>query len=401
MQLVARRYDNAEAVRIDCDGPTLRAVTPVSVAATEQLPWVAPGLVDLQVNGYDGQEFSSAELTVERVAAIAARMAEFGVTRFLPTLTTQSAEVFEHALATLAEACRWQPRLARQIAGIHLEGPYLSAEDGPRGAHPAAHCRPPDWAEFQRFQRAAQGRVRLMTLAPELPGAAEFTRQATAAGVVVAIGHTAASGAQIAEVVAAGARLSTHLGNGAHGMLRRHPNYLWDQLAEDRLWASLIVDGQHLPRAVVTTFLRAKTPARCLLVSDLSGLAGLPPGRYTSSGCELEILPDGRLVIAGQQQLLAGASRPLGDCIAQVMAWGGLDLPQAVALATRQPCALMGWPVGELAAGAEADLTLFHLETLGEGESGISRWSPCATILAGEVVAGRLADLEIHPAPVG
>ena len=144
-------------------------------------------------------------------------------------------------------------------------------------------------------------------------------------------------------------------------MLRRHPNYLWDQLAEDRLFASLIVDGHHLPPEVVKTFVRAKLASRCLLVSDVSGLAGLPVGRYTTSGCELEILPDGRLVIAGQDQLLAGASLPIGVGVANVMRFAGVDLKTAIGMASRTPLELLGLPLPELKPGATADLVLFDL----------------------------------------
>src|SRR5262249_45626178 len=144
-----------------------------------------------------------------------------------------------------------------------------------------------------------------------------------------------------------------------------HPNYLWDQLADDRLMASLIVDGHHLPREVVQTFVRAKGASRCILVSDLSGLAGLPVGRYATQLCDLEILPDGRLVIAGQDQLLAGASLPIGAGIANVMAFAGVDLPAAVHMATSQPAALLGLPRLDLEPGSPADLTLFRMSVAG------------------------------------
>lgn len=362
MRLVGRRYDSHEAVAIEIVGEKFARQSPLSRADTlSDLPWIAPAFVDIQVNGYGGQEFSSLELTPERVAAIARRQYAFGVTRFFPTLTTHCRAVFLHALAAIGAACDADSEIDRLVAGVHLEGPYLSAEDGPRGAHPAEHCRPPDWDEFCRFQEASSGRVKLMTLAPELDGAAVFIARATASGVVIALGHTAATSEQIRAAVDAGARLSTHLGNGAHRMLRRHPNYIWDQLAEDRLWASLIVDGHHLPHAVVQSLVRGKTPGRCLLVSDVSGLAGLPVGRYTSSGCELEILPDGRLVIAGQDQLLAGASLPIGVGVANVVRMAGVSLCQAIDMASRLPADLLGLPFCGLSPGAAADLVLFDL----------------------------------------
>lgn len=384
MLLEGRRYDTGEAVAVLLAGSRIAAVTPLGpVLAPQTLPWIAPALVDLQVNGYDGQEFSSAALTPENVAAIVARHVPFGVAALCPTLTTNASAILEHGLEAIALACDRWPEVAYSVPGIHLEGPYLCADDGPRGAHPVEHCRPPDWEHFSRLQQAARGRIKLVTLSPEYDAAPEFIARAGAAGVLVAIGHTAASGAQIRAAVDAGATLSTHLGNGAHRMLPRHPNYLWDQLAEDRLTASLICDGQHLPAEVVQTFVRAKTPDRCVLVSDESGLAGLPPGKYPSSGCELEILDDGRLVIAGQRQLLAGASRPLGIGVANVMRFAGVSLEAAIRMAAVRPSELLGRPVCRFQPGDPSDLVLFELAATMAGEA---RFDVRKT-----VVGGRLA----------
>src|SRR5204862_5034262 len=140
------------------------------------------------------------------------------------------------------------------------------------------------------LQDAAGGRLRLVTLAPETPAALPFIERLTQAGVVVALGHSAADGACIRAAIRAGARLSTHLGNGCHAMLPRHDNCLWEQLAADDLWASLICDGHHLPVSVVRCLLRAKTPARTILTCDASSLAGLPPGCYDQWGGEFEVL---------------------------------------------------------------------------------------------------------------
>ena len=361
MQLVARRFDTGQCVELSIEKGRMLRLAPCDAAGGRGVPFVAPGFCDIQVNGYGGQEFSSSKLSADGVSEIIRRHAEFGVTSLCPTLTTAAADVMEHGVRAIGAACDRWPDVARRVAGIHLEGPFISREDGPRGAHPAEHCLRPDFPLFKRLQNASGGRVRLVTLSVEFDEAPQFISQATAAGVVVAIGHTGANSQQIRAAVDAGARLSTHLGNGAHRTLRRHPNYLWDQMAEDRLWASLIVDGQHLPPEVVKTMVRAKTPARCVLVSDVSGLAGLPPGRYQSSGCELEILPDGRLVIAGQDQLLAGASRPIGAGVANVMRFAGVDLATAVAMATSQPRKLLGLDAPRLEVGDPADLVLFDL----------------------------------------
>jgi N-acetylglucosamine-6-phosphate deacetylase len=362
-RIAGRHYQSRRPVQIEISQDKITSVRDLAEPASgpSWLPWIAPGFVDLQINGCGGQEFSSADLTSEKVAQIARRQAAFGVTQFCPTVTTAGFDTIVHSLRTIVEACERFSDVALWVAGIHLEGPYIAREDGPRGAHPLQHCRFPCWDEFQRFQEAAQGNIRILTLAAEFPESPEFIARVAQSGVVVAIGHTGANSAQIRAAVDAGARLSTHLGNGAHRMLRRHPNYIWDQLAEDRLMASLIVDGHHLPPEVVQTIVRAKTPQRCILVSDLSGLAGLPVGRYATQLCELDILPDGRLVIAGQDQLLAGASQPIGVGVANVMRFAGVELDTAVDMASRHPLELLGRQPGRLQSGDPANLVLFDL----------------------------------------
>jgi N-acetylglucosamine-6-phosphate deacetylase len=394
-----RRYDTGEAVAIDIGDGEILSIGPLHDGANDTLPLIAPGFVDLQVNGYAGQEFSSADLMVETVAAIARRMAEFGVTRFCPTTTTAGFDVLVHAMATIAAACEQDADIDRRVLAIHLEGPYISLLDGPRGAHPIAHCRPPDWDEFSRLNDAANGRIRLITLSPEYDAAPAFIARAVKQGIVASIGHTAATSDQIRAAVDAGATMSTHLGNGAHRQLPRHPNCLWDQLADDRLTASLIVDGHHLPPEVAKSFCRAKTIERIVLVSDLSGLAGMPPGRYASELCDLEILDDGRLVIAGQRQLLAGASRPIGDGVANLMAFAGVDLKTAVDAASIRPGRLLAGAEGasELSTasgidvGATADLVLFDLPLSGLSGAAPAKLVVRQTICGGELVWDRPA----------
>jgi N-acetylglucosamine-6-phosphate deacetylase len=276
--------------------------------------------------------------------------------------------------------------VAQRVAGIHVEGPYISVEEGPRGAHPLEHCRPPDWEEFNRLQEAAGGRIRLLTMSPEYDGSPQFIEKVVGSGVVVAIGHTQADSGQIAAAIDAGARLSTHLGNGAHGLLRRHPNYIWDQLADDRISASLILDGHHLPPSVAKCFVRAKGMRRCLLISDLVALAGLPAGTYDDRSMgPVEVLEDGRLVVAGQRQYLAGASLPITLGVANAMRFADLSLREAVDMASTQPCALMGGSVVCIEPDAPAELVLFDLPADDRGPIHVR-----ATINAGELVFGQL-----------
>jgi len=389
MKWIARRYDTGQLVHAHLIGDRVDRFFPSNQPdLDETIPYVAPGFVDIQVNGYGGQEFSSIALTSESVTRIVEQHLEFGVTAICPTLTTQTWEVFHHSVKAIATACNASSTTGRAVWGIHLEGPHMSKEDGPRGAHPAEHCCPPDWNQLQRLQETAEGRIRLVTLSPEYEGSPHYIAKATRAGIVVAIGHTSAARDQILAAVDSGARLSTHLGNGAHRELKRHPNYIWDQLGEDRLMASLICDGHHLPPEVVRTFVRAKSLEQCILVSDVSGLAGLPPGKYGSSGCELEILADGRLVIAGQDQLLAGASDPIGVGILNVMKFAGLSLKEGVEMASHHPARLLGKTPGGFLPGDPADFTLFHVDRAPDGSA--RNLKIAATILAGHVVYGSI-----------
>jgi N-acetylglucosamine-6-phosphate deacetylase len=381
---VARRYDTHRPVTIGIDQGRITSLLPA--AERPGLPLVAPGFVDLQINGYGGVEFNDLQLTVERVRDVALSQDAFGVTSFLATCTTDSHEVLSHALATIAAAIDQSPEVASRIPGIHLEGPFISPDDGPRGAHPRQHVRPPDWDEFSRLQEAARSRIKLLTVSPEYDGAAEFIRKVAKSGVLVAIGHTQATSEQIRAAVDAGARMSTHLGNGAHPRIRRHPNYIWDQLADDRLTASLITDGHHLPPAVVKSMIRAKTTRRIVLVSDITSMGGMPPGKYQSGLGELEVLPSGKLVPAGQPEILAGASLPMHVCVANVMRFGEIGLPAAIAMATTRPAELIGITNHVLDVSAAANLVLFDLPTVHAADRLVIR----ATINRGSVSFGEL-----------
>ena len=242
--------------------------------------WIAPAFWDIQLNGRWGSSFSDPGVTVDQVAAIVRAQAGLGTARMCPTLITAGREEMRHGVRTIHAACEASADVARCVVGIHLEGPAVSALDGYRGAHPLDAVRDPDWDEFRELQDASGGRIVLITLAPERPGAIDFIRRATADGVTIALGHTAADGATIHAAVSAGARMSTHLGNGIASPIARHPNPIWEQAAHDGLDASLIADGHHLDPATLRVLVRAKTPDRVILVSDASPLAGLPPGRY-------------------------------------------------------------------------------------------------------------------------
>lgn len=337
----------------------------------ETLPWIAPGLVDLQLNGYGGLDMNAPDLPEETVEALIDRLWEEGVTSFYPTVITGSDASMERAVAVIARVCSRLEREgglggAHSIAGIHLEGPFISPEDGPRGAHNRAFVKAPDLKLLEAWQQAAGGRIRIVTLSPEWPEAEAFIAGCAEQGIVAAIGHTAASADQIGRAAAAGASLSTHLGNGAHPVLPRHPNYIWDQLADERLWASVIADGFHLPGAFLKVARRVKGD-RLILVSDAVSLGGMPPGNYdTPVGGHVTLTAQGRLHLAGQPALLAGSALPLTAGIAHMRSSGICSLGEAWDMASTAPSRLMKLETSAgLQPGAPADLAVF---TLDEGQ---------------------------------
>jgi len=294
-----------------------------------------PGLFDLQVNGFAGVDFNAPDLRTEHVNVALDRMRAVGVTRVLPTLVTSSFDGFAASAAVLAAMS--DPA----IAGIHMEGPYISPEDGARGAHPRPFTRTASTDDFDRRQDAARGRIVLVTLAPEVPGALALVEYLVARGVRVAIGHTAASPAQIADAVAAGATLSTHLGNGCASVLPRHPNVIWEQLAADELAATFIVDGHHLPAATVKALVRAKSIARSILVTDATAAAGCAPGRYRIGAIECDLGTDGRVSLAGTPYL-AGSSLTLDRAIANTVRFTGLPIEAVTPMASTIPAQSLG-----------------------------------------------------------
>lgn len=294
-----------------------------------------PGLFDLQVNGFAGVDFNGRDLTADRVHDALEHMRATGVTRCLPTLITSSFDDFRRNARVLAGV------ESPAIAGIHMEGPYLSPEEGARGAHPKAHLTPASADDFERRQDAAGGRIRLVTLAPEVPGALRLIERLAASGVRVAIGHTAAAPDQIAAAAAAGATLATHLGNGCAQMLPRHPNVIWEALAEDGLFASLIVDGHHLPPATVKSMLRAKGVARAILITDAGAAAGCAPGTYTIGGVTCSLGADGRVSLPGTPYL-AGSSLRLNDAVANTVRFSGASLHDVAAMASTIPASYLG-----------------------------------------------------------
>lgn len=380
-RLLAIRMVSAVSGRVGGGGRTVELriadgriadVLPAMPAASDARAWVAPGLIDLQVNGYGGVDFNAGTLNPDRVAQVVQKEWELGVPALCPTFVTGPEERILDGLAAIAAARRADPLLRHAIPCVHVEGPYLSSEAGARGAHDPAFLRPPDLDELERWQHAAEGAVGIVTIAPEVPGALDYIRGASAAGVVVSIGHSAAGRDEITAAVDAGATLSTHLGNGCPLLLPRHDNHLWAQLADDRLAAGFIADGHHLPAEMFVTMTRAKGADRSLLVSDSVALAGSSPGRYrTPVGGEVELSASRRLSLAGSDgRILAGSVSCLTECLAWAISEAGLGPVAAFAMATANPWRVLAG--GGLVAGASgrgharvglpADLSVFELD---------------------------------------
>jgi N-acetylglucosamine-6-phosphate deacetylase len=326
--------------------------------------WLSPGLVDLQVNGYGGDDANLERPDPDAIISLTKKMIATGVTTYLPTIITAAEVKITAGLRAIAEARQRSKFVADAVPYIHVEGPSISPSEGFRGAHPAEQVRPPSLAEFDRWQDASGGLVGMVTLSPHFKGIEEYVSALTAQGVHVALGHTDASSEEIRRAVNAGARLSTHLGNGIAGLIPRHSNVLWPQLAEDRLTATMIADGHHVPADMFKVMVRTKGFDRTILVSDAVAVAGMPPGTYTTPvGGRVELHANGRLSLAGTE-FLAGAALALKDGVARAMSMMGCSLADSLQMATENPGRFVGG-LGVLRVGSPADLVRFTIESGG------------------------------------
>lgn len=277
---------------------------------------------DLQVNGFAGIDFQDAALTQAGLRRAVDALQRHRTGGILLTLITDRSEALAAKLAQVERYRAADPVIATMVAGYHLEGPHMSALPGYHGAHPRELMSPPDRAAFDHLQVAAGGNIRLVTLAPELPGSVEFIRHVTAAGVRVAIGHSAANDAEIDAAIGAGLTLCTHLGNGVPLELPRHDNVIQRLLARDELTAVFIPDGLHIPPAVLRNFVRAKPPGKVLFTTDCMAAAGAGPGRYRIGRLEIEVGADGVVREPGQRNF-AGSSLTMDRAAANAGAWLG------------------------------------------------------------------------------
>ncbi len=299
------------------------------------------GYVDLQVNGYGGVDFNGPGLTVEAVRAATERLERDGTVGYLPTLVTGDPEVVVHTLRTVVAARKRFACCARNILGFFLEGPFISDRPGAVGTHPVEWVHPPDLALFDRFQDAAEGLIKMVNVAAEVPGMPAFVKALAARGLVVSLGHQlATSPAAIEPCLAAGARAFTHLGNGIPNEIDRHDNLIATALVEDRASVMFIPDGHHLPDTLLKLYHRAVPLKRLIAVSDAQYPAGMPPGEYDVCGAHARLEPSG-LLWNPARRCLVGATTPMAAMMRLLRERIGFTEDECRAVGYENPLALI------------------------------------------------------------
>jgi len=369
-------YLDSSPVIINIADGRITEIIPLSADDTIPQVFVAPGFVDIQINGYMGVDFTGSDLDLEGIREATKALWAEGVTTYLPTVITNDHVRLKTNFEILAEAMG-DPEIGKSIPGFHLEGPYISPVKGFRGAHLEKYIRLPDWEEFLEYQKAAKNGIKLITVAPEMEGSIPFIRKSFENGVVVSLGHHNGSAQDIRQAIDAGASLATHLGNGCANMINRHHNPLWPQLADDRLAISIIVDKYHLTKEEVRSFYKIKGPGNTILISDALDLAGLKPGEYIRG--ERKVLLTPNVIKFPAENVLAGAASPIRSCVGNMIQFTQCSLKEAIQMASSNPAKLMNLKdIGEIRPGNRADLILFTLE---DGEIHIQK-----TIIEGKVV---------------
>lgn len=351
--------------QVQIEGERITSVLPVAAPYSLQLLggedfFLTPGFTDIQVNGFAGIDFNHPAFDGDDLLPVCKALLRTGVTRFCPTLITGSQERLARSIGQILKACEKHTLVQSMVLGIHVEGPYIAPEDGPRGAHPREYVSDPNWDEFFNLYKLSKGLARIVTVAPERPGALDFIRRASKAGLVVAIGHCAPEANDIDTAVEAGAVLSTHLGNAAHQMLPRHANYIQKQISHDGLIASIIPDGKHLPDYFVKNLVRAKGKTRIILVTDAMAAAAAPAGRYTLGDLEVEVGEDRVSRLPGTPYL-AGSSLTIDEAVGNCARFAGITLASAITMVTTNPAKLFDGFSGKLEPGERADLVLFDV----------------------------------------
>ncbi|MBL7872020.1 MAG: amidohydrolase family protein [Cyclobacteriaceae bacterium] len=356
MKLQGYSYQNNLPIEINLIDQRIESIIPISHPANDFS--IGPGFTDIQVNGYGGVDYNEVYTDPNKLSSIPRLLFKAGVTTHFPTIITNSAEQISKLIKQVV-ALRKSDELARlSIEGLHIEGPFISPADGPRGAHPKEFVCPPDWSLVQRWQDDAEGLISIITLSPEWESANSFIEQCVKNKILVSIGHTQATHQQLHDAVSAGARLSTHLGNGMHPIIPRFPNYLWSQLADDRLGASIISDGFHLPVEVIQVFKKVKNE-KMILVSDSVSLAGMPPGDYDLHiGGQVTLTKEGKLHLRNNPSIFAGSSANIKECVSFLVKNNLASLSEAWEMASVRPQRLLHPDIPVFEKGALADLVI-------------------------------------------
>ncbi len=357
-------YHTGLPVQVKISNGIIQDIVVIDKAAEENPVYIAPGFFDNQVNGFAGVSFAfgDSDLTPEGIEKATRELWKKGVTSYLPTLTTNSIEVLTSNFELLSKAVD-NKSLLGSIPGFHLEGPYINPEDGFRGAHPKQFVKLPDWDEFMKLHVASGRNILQVTLAPEMEGAMDFITKASREGIVVALGHHNGDMKTVTTAIDKGAKIATHLGNGAANMINRHYNPFWPQLADDRLHISIIGDSFHLLPEEIQVFYKVKGVEKTIITSDVTHYAALEPGEYKTSTGETIELTEGGMLRYPAQNVLYGSASPITKGVGYVIKVTGCTLADAVQMASTNPARLYNLTDrGVLEPGKRADLVLFTLD---------------------------------------
>jgi len=298
-----------------------------------------PGLFDLQVNGYLGIDFSSPELTEESFIHCCNELIKAGTGLFLPTIITSSEELYRRNLQLIDKAII-KGKLSDHIPGLHIEGPFISPEDGARGAHNKEWVRPADPELLEKIIEWSGNRIRLLTIASESRGAAELTKFAVSKGILVSLGHTHATKNDMLPVIKSGASLVTHLGNGIARILHRQENPIIAALANDDLKVMMITDGFHVIPDMIKIIIRMKGISNTIIVSDQCPIAGFPPGKYFALGNNI-VLEENGYLHNPEAGVMVGSSKNILQCVNHFLSLNLGGIEDAIQMAFHNPLRLI------------------------------------------------------------
>ncbi|SFE21441.1 N-acetylglucosamine-6-phosphate deacetylase [Lentibacillus persicus] len=357
-QIEGIHYKTNEPINVYIENGKIKEIKKLySNRNTKELDIIAPGLIDLQINGFKGIDFNNDPLKLIEWETVTKELSKHGLTSFYPTIITNSFENLQKIFQLNYEYLSKRFENSNLIQGFHLEGPYISKEDGPRGAHNINYVRSPNLIEFKKLQETSGNLIKILTISPEWSTSNDFIKEVTKTGTKIALGHTSASENQINQAIQSGALFSTHLGNGTHTTLPRHNNYLWDQLAAEELSASVVADGHHLPLNLLKIFNKVKKE-KMFLVSDSVALAGLEPGEYeTFVGGKVRLTHERKLHLHDNSNILAGSAKSLIEGVSHLVNNHICSLAEALDKASVIPASIMNLPQKYgVTEGSPADL---------------------------------------------